>query len=105
MTKRQKVVLFANTDWYLYNFRRHLAEHLSRDFDVLLLSPEGSYGPRLRDAGLRWQPTPMQRRSLVASGRGAPSSASAWAMQLVMPGPGSASVPSRSKRTRGKDEA
>ncbi|WP_447734735.1 glycosyltransferase family 4 protein [Rhodanobacter soli] len=60
-----KAVLFANTDWYLYNFRRALAASLQRaGYDVLLISPPGPYGDRLRALGLRWQPLPMQRRSL-----------------------------------------
>jgi glycosyltransferase involved in cell wall biosynthesis len=60
-----RLVLFANTDWYLYNFRRSLALAL-RDagFEVLLLSPDGPYGARLRELGLRWEPVPMDRRSL-----------------------------------------
>lgn len=61
----RKIVLFANTDWYLYNFRRSLAVAL-RDAgaDVLLLSPAGAYGDRLRALGLRWQAVPMDRGSL-----------------------------------------
>lgn len=60
-----KAVLFANTDWYLYNFRRTLALSLLRaGYDVLLISPDGPYGPRLRELGLRWEPLPMERRSL-----------------------------------------
>lgn len=64
-TARQKVVLFANTDWYLYNFRRSLALALkAAGHDVLLLSPPGPYGDKLTALGLRWQPVPMDRRSL-----------------------------------------
>jgi len=61
-----KLVLFANTDWYLYNFRRSLALAL-RDagHEVLLLSPPGEYGERLRTLGLRWEPVAMERRSLA----------------------------------------
>lgn len=60
-----KAVLFANTDWYLYNFRRSLAMSLRRaGYDVLLISPPGPYGDKLRELGLRWEPLPMQRRSL-----------------------------------------
>lgn len=60
-----KIVLFANTDWYLYNFRRSLALALkSAGHDVLLISPPGEYGQRLRGLGLRWEPLPMDRRSL-----------------------------------------
>lgn len=60
-----KVVLFANTDWYLYNFRRSLALAVkSAGHDVLLISPPGDFGPRLRELGLRWEPLPMDRRSL-----------------------------------------
>ncbi|MFP5357277.1 MAG: glycosyltransferase, partial [Gammaproteobacteria bacterium] len=60
-----KLVLFANTEWYLYNFRRSLALALhDAGHDVLLVSPDGPYGEKLRALGLRWQPVPMQRRSL-----------------------------------------
>ena len=60
-----KVVLFANTDWYLYNFRLSLALAL-RDagYDLLLISPPGPYGDKLREQGFRWEPLPMNRRSL-----------------------------------------
>lgn len=61
----QRVLLFANTDWYLYNFRRSLALALREaGYDVLLVSPLGPYGEKLRALGLRWQPVPMDRRSL-----------------------------------------
>ena len=60
-----KIVLFANTDWYLYNFRRSLALALREaGHELLLLSPPGEYGARLRALGLRWEPVPMDRRSL-----------------------------------------
>lgn len=60
-----KIILFANTEWYLYNFRRSLALAL-RDagHEVLLVSPPGPYGERLRALGFRWVPAPMERRSL-----------------------------------------
>lgn len=59
------VVLFANTAWYLYNFRLPLAERLrSEGVEVLMLSPPGPYGERLRAVGFRWEPVPMERRSL-----------------------------------------
>ncbi len=60
-----KILLFANTDWYLYNFRRSLAVAL-RDagYEVLLVSPPGAYGAQLQALGFRWFPAPMQRRSL-----------------------------------------
>ena len=58
-------MLFANTDWYLYNFRRSLAAAL-RDagHQVLLVSPPGEYGARLQALGFRWLPAPMERLSL-----------------------------------------
>lgn len=60
-----KVLLFANTDWYLFNFRQSLARAL-RDagHHVLLVSPPGPYGEKLRELGYRWEPAPMVRRSL-----------------------------------------
>ncbi len=60
-----KVLFFANTDWYLYNFRLALARAIrERGVEVVLVSPPGPYGQRLRDQGFRWIPVPMQRRSL-----------------------------------------
>lgn len=60
-----KVLLFANTDWYLFNFRLSLARTL-RDagHDVFLVSPDGLYGEKLRELGFRWEAAPMVRRSL-----------------------------------------
>lgn len=60
-----KIVLFANTDWYLYNFRRSLAQSLRNSgHELLLVSPPGPYGERLLEMGFRWTPAPMERRSL-----------------------------------------
>jgi glycosyltransferase involved in cell wall biosynthesis len=60
-----KIVLFANTDWYLYNFRLPLAQTLQRrGIEVVLVSPPGPYGERFAALGLRWIPAPLQRRSL-----------------------------------------
>lgn len=60
-----KVILFANSDWYLYNFRLSLARALAAGgHEVVLVSPPGDYGPRLRELGFRWLPIPMRRRSL-----------------------------------------
>lgn len=60
-----KVLLFANTEWYLYNFRRSLAQALcDQGHEVILVSPPGPYGERLRALGFRWEPAPMNRRSL-----------------------------------------
>ena len=60
-----KVALFANTEWYLYNFRRSLALALQdAGYEVLLISPPGPYGDKLRGLGFRWVPAPKDRRSL-----------------------------------------
>jgi glycosyltransferase involved in cell wall biosynthesis len=62
---RLKVLLFANTEWYLYNFRLSLARALQEaGAEVLLISPPGPYGAKLAKAGFRWIPLPMDRRSL-----------------------------------------
>lgn len=60
-----KIILFANTDWYLYNFRLPLAIALrQRGADVVLLSPPGDYIVRLKEAGFRWVAFPMARRGM-----------------------------------------
>ena len=60
-----KIVLSANTDWYLYNFRLSLAQTIiDQGFDLLLLSPPGPYGETLRSMGMRWETIDLSRRGL-----------------------------------------
>jgi glycosyltransferase involved in cell wall biosynthesis len=60
-----KVIFFANTDWYLYNFRLALAKYLrDKQLEVVMLSPTGPYGPLLEREGFRWIALDMNRRSL-----------------------------------------
>ena len=72
---RPKVLLFANTDWYLYNFRRSLGEAIEAvGWQVVLVSPPGDYGPQLRQAGFEWVPfafspgglNPVREASVIA---------------------------------------
>ena len=60
-----KIVLFANTDWYLYNYRLKLAEKLqSSNHKVLFLSPMGDYVEKIRQAGFNWIAFPLSRRGM-----------------------------------------
>jgi glycosyltransferase involved in cell wall biosynthesis len=59
------IVFFANTEWYLYNFRLPLARALrNQGHVVLMVSPPGPYGRCLEAEGFEWHPVPMNRRSL-----------------------------------------
>jgi glycosyltransferase involved in cell wall biosynthesis len=58
-----KIILFANTEWYLFNFRLSLAQALrSEGHEVVLVSPPGKYSHRLEEAGFRWISFPLSRR-------------------------------------------
>lgn len=60
-----KIALFANTDWYLYNFRQSLAQAIcDAGHEVILISPPGPYAKKLESLGFRWISAPMKRRSL-----------------------------------------
>ena len=60
-----KFVFYANTDWYLYNFRLSTAQRLQADgHDVVMLSPPGPFGGRFAARGFRWLTLPMDRASL-----------------------------------------
>jgi len=60
-----KFVFFANTDWYLYNFRLATALRLLADgHEVVMVSPPGDFGERFAAYGLRWVTLPMHRASL-----------------------------------------
>ena len=60
-----KLIFFANTEWYLFNFRLGLAKYLrDRGAEVVMVSPSGPFGRKLEAEGFRWIPVPMARRSL-----------------------------------------
>jgi len=62
----KKIILVANTDWYLYNFRLALARFLrSQGYEVLLISPSGRYAARLQQAGFRWIEWRVGRQTLA----------------------------------------
>jgi len=59
----RKILLVANTDWYLFNFRLSLARTLQEQgWEPVLVSPSGPYAQRLKAAGFRWLSVPMSRR-------------------------------------------
>ena len=60
-----KVILFANTDWYLYNYRLPLAIAMkNRGDEVVLLSPPGRYSHLLKKEGFRWVSFPLDRKRM-----------------------------------------
>lgn len=58
--------MFANTEWYLYNFRLPLAKRLQVEAgaEVWVICPDGPYRPRLEAEGFRWIPVQMDRQGL-----------------------------------------
>lgn len=63
--KKKKIAYFANTDWYLYNFRLPLINELhNSSYELFLLSPPGPYGQKLKDLGFNWSPIDLDRGSL-----------------------------------------
>lgn len=60
-----KIILLANTDWYLYNFRLRLAQALRERGDaVMLVSPEGRYSKVLQREGYEWRAFDLSRRGM-----------------------------------------
>jgi glycosyltransferase involved in cell wall biosynthesis len=61
-----KILLVANTDWYLYNFRLSLAKFLrDQGFEVALVSPGGRFAPLMLDSGFRWIEWDLGRQTLA----------------------------------------
>lgn len=61
----KKILLIANTSWYLYNFRLPLARYLrDRGLEVIFVSPWDNYAERLTAEGFRWIRLNLIRRSV-----------------------------------------
>lgn len=60
-----KILLIANTDWYLYRFRLSLARFLrGQGMDVVLVSPSGRFVPEIQAEGFRWLAWEVGRQSV-----------------------------------------
>ncbi len=60
-----KLLLVANTDWYLHRFRLSLARDVRQHgWEVVLVSPPGPYVPAIEAAGFRHLPWAVGRRSV-----------------------------------------
>ncbi|MDX1436031.1 MAG: glycosyltransferase family 4 protein [Anaerolineales bacterium] len=61
-----KVILVANTSWFLYNFRLSWAEELARrGMEVVLSAPRDSFTPKLEELGFRFEEIHMGRQTLA----------------------------------------
>jgi glycosyltransferase involved in cell wall biosynthesis len=61
-----KILVVANTDWYIYNYRLALASKLRESgWEVVLVSPPGRYLPRIKARGYRWIPICLNRRGVL----------------------------------------
>jgi glycosyltransferase involved in cell wall biosynthesis len=61
---QKKIMVVANWDWVLYNFRLPLIRSLEeKGLKVILVCPEGKYVERLRADGFNWLPWNMDRQS------------------------------------------
>jgi len=58
------IIFFANTEWYLYNFRLALLRAAGdAGYGVKCVSPPGPFGEKLREAGFEWDALPFERDS------------------------------------------
>jgi glycosyltransferase involved in cell wall biosynthesis len=61
-----KILLVANTDWYLYNFRLALARFIrEQGCEVVLISPPGKFTASFDEQGFRWIPWEIGRQTLA----------------------------------------
>lgn len=60
-----RIALFANTDWYLFNFRRSLIlSLLEQGNEVLVICPDGDYVHRIAELGCRVIAAPLHRKGI-----------------------------------------
>lgn len=61
-----KIILVANTDWYLFNFRLSLARFLrNQGWEVLFVSPAGRFVEKIEQQRFRWIPWNLGRKTVT----------------------------------------
>lgn len=64
-----KIILVANTDWYLFNFRLSLARRLrAAGVEVALVSPNGKFVSDILEDGFRWIEWNVGRKTMEPLG-------------------------------------
>lgn len=65
LTRLRKVLLVANTGWYLYNFRRGLLQTLlAQGVEVVAVCPRDKYVDQIEQLGARWIEWPVSRSGM-----------------------------------------
>lgn len=59
-----KVMIFANNDIGLYQFRKELIEELLKQHEVVISLPDGDFIKQLEDIGCKFIDTPVDRRGI-----------------------------------------
>lgn len=60
-----KIIIFANTSWYVYNFRKNLIRTLQENgHEVSVIAPFDDYVDRLTEMGVKHYGLPLGRRSM-----------------------------------------
>ena len=60
-----KIILFANTDWFLYNFRLSLIKQLAKEgHQLLLVSAGGDYAQKMASEGFRHHAVRLSQRGI-----------------------------------------
>jgi len=62
---KPRVMIVANAAWNIANFRMGIArELLAAGYEVVAVAPPDAYVQHLKDAGLRFEPMPMNRKGM-----------------------------------------
>ena len=60
-----RILYFANTDWFLYNYSLSLFKFIqTKGYQVYLSSPKGTYSALLQKENLNWQEFPLSRKGM-----------------------------------------
>ena len=62
----KKIIIVANTSWYLFNFRLNLMLHLqSLGYEMIAVAPLDDYSSRFAAYGIQFNAMPMDTRALI----------------------------------------
>ena len=64
-SEKKKIVLLANSAWYIYNFRANLIDKIiSEDYELFIVTPQDEYVKKLVEAGYNHIEWKLFRKSI-----------------------------------------
>ena len=64
IAKKKKIILIANSSWYIFNFRLSLLFEINKLYEIIIIAPKDKYTKILKSHGFNFYEWDLNRKSI-----------------------------------------